>query len=224
MAVVIKVVKIIAIGLLAIPVAFVGISLLMWAASFANGAPEQDKCSFGAVKNDEYQRLLANAKQQTWTVWPGLSKGLFMPSDRWFSLQFHSNDKRIGDELHLSITRLTPDRASTDEKIAAAHAVMRSIGAEYDNTSTVPEPYRNPVFERVSLVYFIPQRRFAPLCIFCFLWPQTTILVVFHHELATGVYHTEDVVILHGNLKYDPVKLRTQACPTASSSITLQRS
>jgi hypothetical protein len=64
-----------------IPTALAGLLLILWGWSFHDPAPDQDNCAFGPVSKAEYRYLLAEAKAQNWTVWPGLSNGLTSPTD-----------------------------------------------------------------------------------------------------------------------------------------------
>src|SRR5437899_3057746 len=59
-----------------------GLLIVLWLLTFVDPAPAQDDCAFGSVSKAEYLQLLRRAKAQDWTVWPGLSNGLFSASER----------------------------------------------------------------------------------------------------------------------------------------------
>jgi hypothetical protein len=90
---------------------------------FLQTDPEQDACTFGPVSNARYRELLAEAKRRDGTTWPKLRiSGWFFPA---------TPGEREG--LQAGITRriddLTANMTSVYEKIAAMHAVARSLGA-----------------------------------------------------------------------------------------------
>jgi hypothetical protein len=63
--------------MLLLPVIGVAGMFVAWLIAFLDPALQQHDCSFGSVDKSEYQRLLGRAKAQDWSVWLGLSKGLF---------------------------------------------------------------------------------------------------------------------------------------------------
>ncbi|MGA8611705.1 MAG: hypothetical protein WB760_08290 [Xanthobacteraceae bacterium] len=155
-----------------------------WGLSLIDPAPAQDNCPLKSVSRSEYLRLLAQAKAQDWTVWPGLSKGIFWPSNRWLAppVSDQALEVSIAERLLRSIEALPFDHNSADAQLAAAHAVMRRIQAELvdvDSLVAIPGAGMPPA---TLFRYYIPQRRFAPLCLPCFFWRYTTISVVFREE------------------------------------------
>jgi hypothetical protein len=139
-------------------------SLILWIASFVDPAPAQDDCALSSVSKTEYRQLLAQAKAQDWTVWPGLSNGMLLP---WppRDVSFGFEHRGIGERLKRAIEGLNFDHSSADAQLAAAHAVMRSIHAEFVSVYRIPSSFAGkPQFipETVVFTYFIPQRRFAP--------------------------------------------------------------
>jgi hypothetical protein len=80
--------------------------------------PEQDECTFGPVSNQEYRRLLRDARPYYW-------KALIS-----FSWDRTSNEQLLKQFFQ----GLTPASASIYQRIASAHAVLRSLGAEYRGT------------------------------------------------------------------------------------------
>jgi hypothetical protein len=191
--------------ILGLPIVSVGTLLVLWGLSFVDPAPRQDDCTFGSVTNTEYRRLLSEAKAQDWSVWPGLSNGLFAPSDQgWIG----TLEARQGQYLRDSIERLTFDHGSPDAQLAAAHAVLRSMKADWVRVSEIPSGSSTDI----EFTYFLRQRRFAPLCLHCLLWPFTTIDV---HFGRTNSKSLDRVIVLHGGLLYDPRKVDrdVHACP-----------
>jgi hypothetical protein len=187
------------------PIVSVGTLLVLWGLSFVDPAPQQDDCTFGSVTTTEYRRLLSEAKAQDWSVWPGLSNGLFAPSDQgWIG----TLEARQGEYLRRSIERLTFDHGSPDAQLAAAHAVLRSMKADWVRVSEFPSGTSTDI----EFTYFLRQRRFAPLCLHCLLWPFTTVDV---HFRRTNSKSLDRVIMLHGGLLYDPRKVDrdVHACP-----------
>jgi hypothetical protein len=187
------------------PIVSLGTLLVLWGLSFVDPAPRQDDCTFGSVTNTEYRRLLSEAKAQDWSVWPTLSNGLFAPSDQdWIG----TLEARQGEYLRRSIERLTFDHGSSDAQLAAAHAVLRSMKADWVRVYEI----RSGTSTVIEFTYFLQQRRFAPLCLHCLAWPFTTVSVNFRR---TNSISLEGVNLLHGGLKYDPRKVAraVHACP-----------
>jgi hypothetical protein len=205
------------VAILLLPVIGVAGMLVAWLTAFVDPAPQQDDCSFNSVDKSEYQRLLGLAKAQDWTVWPGLSKGLFWPSEEPFAQPMPAFERALGDHLLQSIEKLAVDATRPDHRLAAAHAVMRSIRAEYVNVWDIPDFRENGRLVRtyIHFNYFTPQRRFAPLCLHCLVRPYTTMSVIFRHEIEANTYTLERVNVLNGGLKYDPKKERNSSdvCP-----------
>jgi hypothetical protein len=192
------------------PIVSVGTLLVFWGVSFGDPAPQQDNCTFGSVTTTEYRRLLSEAKAQDWSVWPGLSNGLFWSSDRgWFGEQgAQTQEARQGQYLRRAIERLTFDHGSPDAQLAAAHALLRSMKADWVRVSEVPSGTSTDI----EFTYYLQQRRFAPLCLHCLLWPFTTVDV---HFIRTNSESLDRVIVLHGGLLYDPRKVDrdVHTCP-----------
>jgi hypothetical protein len=134
---------------------------------------------------------------------PVLSQGVFRPSDRWFALPSAHFEQSLGNRLREVVEELAGDHPSADVELAAAHALMRSIGADLVTTFEIlgfPERDRHIVQFR----YFLPQRRFAPLCFLCVVWRYTTIAVNFQRDPATTSYQFDGITVLYGDLKYNP--------------------
>jgi hypothetical protein len=147
--------------------------------------------------------MLEQAKRQPWTIWPGLSNGIFWPSDLGLKLPSPQFERALGTQLREAVDELAGDHPSADMELAAAHALMRSIGADLVSTFDIlgfPERDRH----RVRFKYYLLQRRFAPLCFLCLIWRYTTIAVNFQRDPATSRYQFDGIAVLHGNLKYDP--------------------
>ena len=175
---------------------------VVWVVSFIDRFG-QERCTFGSINDVEYERISSRASAQRLTVWPGLSNGVFFPS---------SGDN-IGGQLVLHVRELAGSDPSSNRQLASAHAILRSIGAEYVHTLEVR---RNNASSNVLFTYYLPQVRFAPACFFCLVWWYTTIDVIFSHELATDRYEFQAVNVLHAQLKYNPAKESARNVPWGS--------
>jgi hypothetical protein len=190
----------------------------LWLISFL-GAGGDDNCTIGTVSAEQYRGLYRQAKVEPWTVWPGLSNGVFWPSDRGVRSPSPSFEKALGERLLQAVYALSFDHDAADAQLAAAHATMRSLGADYVSVFEIPDLAQNgrQVSTHVQFEYFIAQRRFAPLCLPCFLSGYSKIGIVFSHNLARNTYHLHDVFVLHGDWEYgpNPSKQRnvSSACP-----------
>jgi hypothetical protein len=122
----------------------------------------------------------------------------------------------------LHIGELAGSDPSSSRQLASAHAVMRSIGAEYVRTQELPDTGRTNASSRVYFTYYLPQVRFASACFFCLVWWYTTIDLMFSHELATDRYEFQAVNVLHARLKYNPANegARKTCPPTVVSLFT----
>ncbi len=90
----------------------------------ANG--EQDECTFGPVSNFQYRDYLSRAKDLS-------SK---MPGG------FSWNQEEAKIRFNELFENLIDRKPSAYERIAAAHALLRSFGAQYRNMSgTDPDPF-----------------------------------------------------------------------------------
>jgi hypothetical protein len=209
----VKWIAIIAIAVVLVPLL---ITITLWIASFPIWQSEPDDCVFNTVSNTQYRNMLDQARRQPWTVWPGLSDGIFWPSDRGRRLPSPQFEQALAERLRKAVDELAGDHPSADAELAAAHALMRSIGASLVSSLEVrPSPGQPHPF--VYFRYFLPQRRFAPLCLTCLIWRYTTIAVSFEHDVATNAFRLDSVTVLNGGLKYDadPTKERNvnTACP-----------
>ncbi|KRR16337.1 hypothetical protein CQ13_36930 [Bradyrhizobium retamae] len=200
----------IAIGVLSVLGMPFALPILLWAILWSVNFIDlfmQEKCSFGSISDVEYQTIVSRAGAQRWTVWPGLSNGVFLPSE----------GSDIGDQLVSHIGELAGSDPSSNRQLASAHAILRTIGAEYVQTQEVPDMHRRGVSSRVRFTYYLPRVRFAPVCYLCLVRWYTTIDVLFSHELATDRYEFAGLNVLHAGLKYDPGnKERVRNVPSGS--------
>lgn len=203
----------IAIGLLSPVGLLFALPVLLWAFSFTE-LLGQEKCSFGSISDVEYQRILARAGAQRWTVWPGLSNGVFWPSDNGFRGPTASFNSKLNDQLLSHVRELAGPDGSMNRQLASGHAVMRSMGAEYIRTQEVPSVDRSA--SSVRFTYYLPQVRFAPACVLCLIWWYTTVDVIFSHDLATDRYELQAVNLLFAGLKGTPDKERARNVPWGS--------
>jgi hypothetical protein len=90
-------------------------------APFLHSEPEQDACEFGPVSNARYRELLAEAKSRDGTTWPKLRAYGWLLSQGTVDRLQAGISNRVND--------LTRGMTSVYEKLAAMHAVARSLGA-----------------------------------------------------------------------------------------------
>jgi hypothetical protein len=193
-----------------------GVPILLWLTSFIDRAPEQDNCAFGSVTQADYRPLLGEAKAQSWTVWQGLSNGVLFPSDRGIRTPSPEFQTRQSELLLRSFQQLTASDKSSNGQLAAAHALMRSVRAEYVNTSYVRDYERNrSTIRYVSFGYLLPQARFAPLCLFCAIWPTVVVFIPFQFDNGSEMSIRDGIRILFPEVGFSPGKMRntSESCP-----------
>lgn len=87
---------------------------------------EQDECTFGPVSNKQYRDYLRLARDLS-SKTPG---------------SFSWNHEEAQARFNELFERLTDQKPSVYERVAASHALLRSFGAQYRNTSGMnPDPY-----------------------------------------------------------------------------------
>jgi hypothetical protein len=113
--------------------------------------PEQDTCAFGPVSNARYRELLAEAKRRQATTWPPLVR----------------DDYQAGALLNQRFDDLSRGMTSVYERIAAMHAVVRALGADYRRAvSRGDDPYESTPRGLVIFAYHLDMNRvglFAPI-------------------------------------------------------------
>jgi hypothetical protein len=93
--------------------------------TFPFAHPEQDACTFGPVTNPEYREMLAKARSiQRWT-WLG---------------------SKPEDQLLKQFSEVSGNNPSPYVKIAAMHAVLRALGADFRNIGR----FSDGMFDQVS--------------------------------------------------------------------------
>jgi hypothetical protein len=86
------------------------------------GDDEQDACRIGAVSLEDYQIIAAEVAA--------------MPPIDWEkALEADRQADGVAAAIRERLEQVLADRTSTDERVAAMHAVMRSIGAEFGRAS-----------------------------------------------------------------------------------------
>ncbi len=104
---------------------------IMLGLAAAYGAPflitnsEQDDCTFGPVSNEQYRDYLRRAKDLS-SKTPG---------------SFSLHQDRASARFNELFERLVDQKPSVYERVAASHALLRSFGAQYRNTSGMPDTY-----------------------------------------------------------------------------------
>lgn len=104
-----------------------------------NTYPEQDECSFGPVSNERYRELLALARQH-------------QASGRWSRLR--GDGPAMNENLQGRLDDIMDGMDSIYERIAATHAVMRALGANYRVTIPDFEDAFESARQRSRLVEF----------------------------------------------------------------------
>lgn len=192
--------------------------LLFWLMSYLDFTP-QTPCQIGAVTDVEYQNLFERAKAQQWTVWPGVSDGILLPS-RVAKSEPGSQPLTsvLRDKLVESIRELAPNEQDADMQLAAAHAVMRAMRAEYVRRYEVSPGYENGQLRGrgISFMYFIPQIRFAPLCATCLFFWETTIIASFSYDSKLEKYKFHTIYPSFANILYHPNRSDSRNVPAGS--------
>ena len=99
---------------------------------------EQDRCTFGPVSNERYRELLAEAKHRQATTGPRLVR----------------EDYQAGVLLNERFDDLSRGITSLYERIAAMHAVVRALGADYRGPTTRRQDSYERAAARSSFVGF----------------------------------------------------------------------
>jgi hypothetical protein len=90
---------------------------LIWAVA-SGGADNQDACRIGAVSAEEYRTIAVEVAAMPPVDW-----------DR--ALRTERQGDGVAAALHERLEQVLSARTSMDEQVAAMHALMRSIGAEF---------------------------------------------------------------------------------------------
>lgn len=107
---------------------------------FLNTSGEQDDCGFGPVSNARYRDYLARAKH------------LYSREPNRFSW----DDRQASALLNQLFEQLVDQNTSVYERVAAAHALLRALGAQYQNTNDMrfPDPYAAVIANSGGFVVF----------------------------------------------------------------------
>jgi hypothetical protein len=108
-----------------------------WSA-MSSTADDQDACRIGALSSEEYQAIAAEIASQPAIDWQEVhGDGAILGSE--------ADEETAEAALRDRIQEVMASRGSADQKIAAMHALMRSLGAEFMWTDLVrlyPRPSR----------------------------------------------------------------------------------
>jgi hypothetical protein len=197
--------------------AYVALCLAALGLDFVKSMSEDSVCTVGTVTAAEYTELLNRAKKQNWTVWPSLSNGLFWPTDKVISPPGPGYEDAAENIFNGRIAVLSPEGSSFDQKLAASHALMRSMNLSLVRTHRVKglTSAEGTTSEHLYYMYHIAQRRFAPLCIYCFFWPTSDINL--HFEQINGAEPIlRNVFIRHSSFLYSSPadQFSPEGCPT----------
>jgi hypothetical protein len=111
--------------------------------------PEQDNCTFGPVSNAEYRAMLLKARSLQRWKWLG---------------------PNAADELLKQFLEVSEGSSSPYVKIAAIHAVLRALGAEFRNNGLFSEDMFNRVSTKGGAIqnnYALPVTRIGVFSV----WP-----------------------------------------------------
>ena len=109
-----------------LPLAIVLGLVAAYGAPFLTTYSEQDDCTFGPVSNQQYRDYLSRAKDLS-SKTPG---------------SFSWNHQEARARFNELSEGLIDQKSSVYERVAASHALLRSFGAQYRNTSDMdPDPY-----------------------------------------------------------------------------------
>lgn len=142
--------RIVKYGVLAAAIVFIAPRLTTWLPfTLPFDHAEQDSCTFGPVSNAEYRQMLSEARS----------------FQRWKWLGSNPAQELLGE-----FERISRNSSSPYTKIAAMHAVLRALGAEFRNNG----PISQGMFDRVAAKggaiqynYALPVPRIGVLS----LWP-----------------------------------------------------
>jgi hypothetical protein len=95
----------------------------------------QTACSFGSVTPSDYRRMSEHAES--------LSTQRTLPR----------SESEVADELSQRFRTISEGNKSAYVQIAAMHAVLRSIGAEYRNTISAEDPYGSAVAKNGLVIF-----------------------------------------------------------------------
>jgi hypothetical protein len=109
-----------------IALAVVVVLMGAYVAPLLRNYPEQDSCSFGPVSNERYRELLSDAKRRQATTWPALVR----------------DDYKASVLLNERFDDLGRDLTTVYEKIAAMHAILRALNADYRAAWSGQDPYQ----------------------------------------------------------------------------------
>ena len=156
------------------------LQLMPWARSYIDNG--RSDCAFKGITLERFRHLLAQAKAQPWHV---------VSSDLRYTRQWQKGFP-IEDKLLDRIQKLTPMPShSGDEQLAAAHAVLLSIGAELVRIERIGwNPRAN---ENAHFSYLLPKRRLTHFCFTCFFWPYVGIDIGFGRSSAADDFSLHSV-------------------------------
>jgi hypothetical protein len=115
-----------------------------WSA-MSSTADDQDACQIGAVSPEEYQTIAAEAAAMPPIDWPEIHEDrLGLNEDL---------DDRVAGAIRDRVQDAIASHESSDEKVAAMHAVLRTIGAEFA-WARVGQSYEDSGARRVPAVWY----------------------------------------------------------------------
>jgi hypothetical protein len=119
--------------------------MVVLTSAVASGGADQDSCRIGAVSSEEYRTIAA-----------GIAA---LPAVDW--QEIHGDPLGVSENLEKLVAVAIRDRlqtaiaphASSDQKVAAMHAILRSIGAEFAWVDLI-HTYMHPDYRRVPAAVY----------------------------------------------------------------------
>jgi hypothetical protein len=124
---------------------------------------EQDACSFGTVSNEEYRALLGKARA---------SLGRWRPFQTW-------SGEGVSLQLSRKYQELLPDAPSSAMKIAVAHALLRSLGADFRYFTGGKAPAPDAKLRSASIYYYLLD---VNRLFYFSLFPRDMLVIVSFHN------------------------------------------
>jgi hypothetical protein len=135
-----------------------------WIAPVFESAPEQDKCEFGTGSTVLYDQLSMEARSYLAKNGKSHVVGLTQHGD-------------FSPQLTRQLNEFAASRATINEQVAAAHALLRAYNMEfYRQWPKAGEP-RGHSLLRLELTYYVPMPRLDYSCVLCWIFNTANVTV-----------------------------------------------
>ena len=138
----------------------------------------QDRCEFGTGSTELYQRVLTEAQT-------------YLARNEKIRLEGLNNDARVefSTKLNSQLQEFAGNRIAFEERLAAAHALMRLYGMEFDGILPKDEKgLNNRRKESIESIYLIYLPKLNWLCLKCYFIRTGSMRLYFRND-GTGVYN-----------------------------------